>query len=86
MNELRVWVDGKERIIRGVSDSTTCESILIALAKAAGKTGRVALLEKWRDLERILPRTEKPIKCLQMWGSLQKEVKFLLRDETPDQS
>lgn len=79
MGELRVWVDGVERVVRGANEETTCENILLALASATGKLGRFALLEKWRDLERILPREAKPIKCLQMWGKQASEVKFVLK-------
>lgn len=79
MCDLRVWVDGVERVVRGAHEHTTCENILLALANATGKLGRFALLEKWRDLERILPREAKPIKCLQMWGKQASEVKFVLK-------
>lgn len=79
MDDLRVWVDGVERVVRGANEETTCENILLALASATGKLGRFALLEKWRDLERILPREAKPIKCLKMWGSQASEVKFVLK-------
>lgn len=79
MGDLRVWVDGVERVVRGTNEDTTCENILLALASATGKLGRFALLEKWRDLERILPREAKPIKCLQMWGKQASEVKFVLK-------
>lgn len=79
MSDLRVWVDGVERVVRGAHEDTTCENILLALANATGKLGRFALLEKWRDLERILPREAKPMKCLQMWGKQASEVKFVLK-------
>lgn len=72
-------MDGVERVVRGAHEDTTCENILLALANATGKLGRFALLEKWRDLERILPREAKPIKCLQMWGKQASEVKFVLK-------
>ena len=79
MGDLRVWVDGVERVVRGANEETTCENVLLALASATGKLGRFALLEKWRDLERILPREAKPIRCLQMWGKQASEVKFVLK-------
>lgn len=79
MEDLRVWVDGVERIVQGASEETTCENVLVALANATGKLGRFALLEKWRDLERILPREAKPIQCLRMWGKQAGEVKFVLK-------
>lgn len=79
MGDLRVWVDGVERVVRGANEETTCENILVAVANATGKLGRFALLEKWRDLERILPREAKPIQCLRMWGDQAREVKFVLK-------
>lgn len=79
MGDFRVWVDGVERVVRGANEETTCENILLALASATGKLGRFALVEKWRDLERILPREAKPLKCLQMWGKQASEVKFVLK-------
>lgn len=81
MTDLKVWVDGKERVIRGVSQGTTCESVVLVLAKAAGKSGKVALLEKWRDFERILPRNENPLKCLEAWGTHKKDVRLVLQDD-----
>lgn len=79
MTDLKVWVDGVPRVVRGAHEDTTCENILFALASATGKLGRFALVEKWRDLERILPREAKPLKCLQMWGKQAGEVKFILK-------
>lgn len=81
MSELKVEVDGKEREIRGVSAETTCESIILVLAKATGKTGKVALLEKWRDFERILPSDECPLRSLQSWGCKREEVSLVLQDD-----
>lgn len=79
MTDLKVWVDGVSRVVRGAHEDTTCENVLFALASATGKLGRFALVEKWRDLERILPREAKPLKCLQMWGKQAGEVKFILK-------
>ncbi|XP_031549205.1 uncharacterized protein LOC116286770 [Actinia tenebrosa] len=81
MSDLKVWVDGKERVIRGVSQNTTCESVVLVLAKAAGKSGKVALLEKWGDFERILPRNENPLKCLEAWGTRKKDVRLVLEED-----
>ena len=39
------------------------------------------MVEKWRDLERILPRTENPLKCLKAWGSREKDVRLVLQDD-----
>lgn len=35
--ELKVWVDGVQRIVCGVTEATTCQEVVIALAQAIGK-------------------------------------------------
>ena len=35
--ELKVWVDGIQRVVCGVSEQTTCQEVVIALAKAIGE-------------------------------------------------
>lgn len=35
--ELKVWVDGVQRIVCGVNEFTTCQEVVIALAQAIGK-------------------------------------------------
>lgn len=35
--ELKVWVDGVQRIVCGVSEFTTCQEVVIALAQAIGE-------------------------------------------------
>lgn len=35
--ELKVWVDGVQRIVCGVTEFTTCQEVVIALAQAIGK-------------------------------------------------
>lgn len=35
--ELKVWVDGVQRIVCGVTEVTTCQEVVIALAQAIGK-------------------------------------------------
>lgn len=36
--ELKVWVDGIQRVVCGVSEQTTCQEVVIALAQAIGKS------------------------------------------------
>lgn len=38
--ELKVWVDGVQRIVCGVTEVTTCQEVVIALAQAIGELGR----------------------------------------------
>lgn len=35
--ELKVWVDGVLRVVCGLSEDTTCQEVVIALAQAIGK-------------------------------------------------
>ncbi|GAB1609170.1 J domain-containing protein DDB_G0295729-like [Argonauta hians] len=83
--ELKVTVDGVVRVVCGVSEETTCQDIVIALARAIGRAGRFSLLEKWRNQERSLPPWEKPFLVLQKWGQYASDVLFVLQqtDTTP---
>ena len=76
--ELKVWVDGIKRVVCGVTDNTTCQDIVIALAHAMGRTGRFTLIEKWRDNERPLSPSECPLQVLQKWGEFANEVSLFL--------
>ncbi|XP_060559037.1 J domain-containing protein DDB_G0295729-like isoform X2 [Ruditapes philippinarum] len=76
--ELKIWVDGIKRVVCGVTDHTTCQDIVIALAQAMGRTGRFTLIEKWRENERPLAPTECPLLVLQKWGEFASEVKLML--------
>lgn len=62
--ELKVWVDGIQRIVTGVTDITNCQDVVFALAHATGKTGRFTLHERWRNNERILSPNENPLKVI----------------------
>ncbi|XP_010013582.1 PREDICTED: LOW QUALITY PROTEIN: ras association domain-containing protein 8-like, partial [Nestor notabilis] len=55
--ELKVWVDGIQRVVCGVSEQTTCQEVVIALARAIGQTGRYVLVQKLREKERAPERT-----------------------------
>lgn len=35
--ELKVWVDGVQRVVCGVTEFTTCQEVVIALAQAIGE-------------------------------------------------
>ncbi|XP_069132497.1 uncharacterized protein [Argopecten irradians] len=77
--ELKVRVDGILRVVCGVTENSTCQDVVIALAHAMGKTGRFTLIEKWRENERPLLPDECPVKILQKWGEYSTEVHLLLR-------
>lgn len=77
--ELKVLVDGVERVVCGITEQTTVQEVVIALAQATGRTGRYTLVERYRDTERLLPPAETPLTVLQRWGPHQDDVAFILR-------
>nr|XP_043878482.1 ras association domain-containing protein 8b [Solea senegalensis] len=81
--ELKVWVDGVQRIVCGVTEFTTCQEVVIALAQAIGRTGRYTLIEKWRDTERHLAPNENPVVSLNKWGQYASDVQLILQRTGP---
>nr|XP_039266846.1 ras association domain-containing protein 8-like [Styela clava] len=77
--ELKVWVEGIQRVVCGITEQTTVQEVVIALAQATGRTGRYTLVEKWKDMEKLLPPSEHPIKVLEKWGEYASDVQFLLK-------
>uniref|UniRef100_A0A1A9WJJ8 Ras-associating domain-containing protein n=1 Tax=Glossina brevipalpis TaxID=37001 RepID=A0A1A9WJJ8_9MUSC len=77
--ELKVWVEGIQRIICGVTVNTTCQDVVFALAHATGKVGRFTLIERWRNNERLLAPNENPLKLLLKWGEYANDVQFILQ-------
>ncbi|XP_052415906.1 ras association domain-containing protein 7 [Carassius gibelio] len=84
--ELKVWVDGIPRVVCGLSEQTSCQDVVIALAQAIGQTGRYVLIQKLRDKERQLVATECPLESLAKLGQLGSEVQFILRRTGPTSS
>ncbi|XP_074853996.1 ras association domain-containing protein 7 isoform X2 [Carettochelys insculpta] len=81
--ELKVWVDGIQRIVCGVSDQTTCQEVVIALARAIGQTGRYVLIQKLREKERQLLPHECPVESLAKCGQYANDVQFILQRTGP---
>uniref|UniRef100_A0AAY5L7P8 Ras association domain family member 8 n=1 Tax=Esox lucius TaxID=8010 RepID=A0AAY5L7P8_ESOLU len=81
--ELKVWVDGVQRVVCGVTEATTCQEVVIALAQAIGRTGRYTLVEKWRDTERHLAPHESPVASLNTWGQYAGDVQLILHRTGP---
>ncbi|XP_017480241.1 PREDICTED: type-2 histone deacetylase 1 [Rhagoletis zephyria] len=77
--ELKVWVEGIQRIVCGVTVNTTCQDVVFALAHATGKVGRFTLIERWRNNERLLAPNENPLKLLIEWGEYANDVQFILQ-------
>ncbi|XP_036440219.1 LOW QUALITY PROTEIN: ras association domain-containing protein 7b [Colossoma macropomum] len=84
--ELKVWVDGVQRVVCGLSEETSCHDVVIALAQAIGQTGRYVLVQKLRDTERQLVANERPLESLAKLGQLSSEVQFILRRTGPTSS
>ena len=85
--EVKVWVEGIQRVVCGVTDKTTCQDIVFALAHATGKIGRFTLVEKWRDNERLLSPADFPLQVLHKWGEYSNDVQFILRhSDTKDKN
>lgn len=82
--ELRVWVDGTQRVVCGVKLTTTCQEIVFALAHATQQAGRFTMIERWRNNERLLSPNEQPLVTLQRWGDHMNEVEFILRKTSTD--
>ncbi|XP_018017782.1 ras association domain-containing protein 8 isoform X4 [Hyalella azteca] len=77
--ELKVWVDGIQRIVCGVTQATTCQDVVFALAHATSTTGRFTLIERWRSNERLLAPSQHPLKVLLKWGEHASDVQFILQ-------
>uniref|UniRef100_A0A3P8SMK2 Ras association domain family member 7 n=1 Tax=Amphiprion percula TaxID=161767 RepID=A0A3P8SMK2_AMPPE len=84
--ELKVWVDGVVRVVCGLSEETSCQDVVIALAQAIGQTGRYVLIQRLRDTERQLLATERPLESLAKLGQRGSEVQFFLRRTGPSSS
>lgn len=78
-----MWVDGVQRVVCGVTEATTCQEVVIALAQAIGRTGRYTLVEKWRDTERHLAPNESPVVSLNTWGQYAGDVQLILHRTGP---
>ncbi|XP_068800786.1 ras association domain-containing protein 7 isoform X2 [Struthio camelus] len=81
--ELKVWVDGIQRVVCGVSQQTTCQEVVVALARAIGQTGRYVLVQKLREKERQLLPLECPLESLAKCGQYANDVQFVLRRTGP---
>ncbi|KAL3190117.1 hypothetical protein MRX96_020435 [Rhipicephalus microplus] len=78
--ELRVWLEGgPQRVVCGVTEATTCQDVVYALAQATAQTGRFALVERSRRSERPLAPSDRPLRLLARWGRCASDVHFLLR-------
>ncbi|CAD5114886.1 DgyrCDS3918 [Dimorphilus gyrociliatus] len=78
--ELKVYVDGVPKVVCGVTESTTCQEIVVALAHSMGQPGRYALIKKFRGSEHRLAANEKPIELLSQHGDHSNSVVYFLQN------
>jgi len=62
--EIRVKVDGEDKIVRGVTNQITVENVIVAVAETTGRKGRYTLVRKSPNCERILTPTDKIVEIL----------------------
>ncbi|ULT82256.1 hypothetical protein L3Y34_011908 [Caenorhabditis briggsae] len=83
--ELKINIDGLERSVSGVTENTTCSQIIYALAHATSQRGRFVMVEKYRNVERRLAPTDRPLETLQKWREHAANVTFqMLRVDQND--
>ncbi|XP_068183103.1 ras association domain-containing protein 8-like [Antennarius striatus] len=81
--EVKVTVDGIPRVVCGVTEETTCQEVVIALAQALGQPGRYTLRETFKDFERCMTPNECLLETLDKYGEQAREVKFTLLHNGP---
>ncbi|KAM4610753.1 uncharacterized protein rassf11 [Polymixia lowei] len=81
--EVKVDVDGVPRVVCGVTQTTTCQEVVVALAQALGRPGRYTLKEKFKDFERCMTSHERLLESLQTYGQQAREVQFTLLHNGP---
>ncbi|XP_073675935.1 uncharacterized protein [Garra rufa] len=81
--EVKVYVEGVQRIVCGVTEKTTCQEVVVALARALGRTGRYTLREKFKEYERNVTPGERLLESLEKYGEQAKEVQLTLKHIGP---
>ncbi|KAM6930117.1 ras association domain-containing protein 8 [Lycodopsis pacificus] len=81
--EVKVLVDGLPRVVCGVTEETTCQDVVIALAQALGQPGRYTLQEKFKDFERCMAPNECLLETLEKYGEQAREVRLTLLHKGP---
>lgn len=76
-------VDGVPRVVCGVTQETTCQEVVLALAQALGQPGRYNLREKFKDFERCMTPDERLLETLERYGEQAKEVQLILFHNGP---
>uniref|UniRef100_A0A3Q1F931 Ras association domain-containing protein 8-like n=1 Tax=Acanthochromis polyacanthus TaxID=80966 RepID=A0A3Q1F931_9TELE len=80
--EVKVSVDSIPRVVCGVTDKTTCQEVVLALAQAL-QPGRYTLREKFKDFERCMAPDEHLLETLERYGEQAREVQLTLLHNGP---
>ncbi|KAF3860077.1 hypothetical protein F7725_000332 [Dissostichus mawsoni] len=78
--EVKVFVDSIPRVVCGVTEETTCQEVVIALAQALG---RYTLQEKFKDFERSMAPNEYLLETLEKYGQQARDVRLTLLHNGP---
>ncbi|XP_068615105.1 ras association domain-containing protein 8-like, partial [Brachionichthys hirsutus] len=81
--EVKVNVDGIPRVVCGVTEETTCQEVVVALAQALGQPGRYTLRETFKDFERWMTPNERLLETLKKYGERSREVTLTLLHNGP---
>ncbi|XP_044067139.1 ras association domain-containing protein 8 [Siniperca chuatsi] len=81
--EVKVLVDGIPRVVCGITEATTCQEVVIALAQALGQPGRYTLQEKFKDFERCMAPNECLLETLKKYSEQAREVQLTLLHNGP---
>uniref|UniRef100_A0A8C5DAF7 Ras association domain family member 11 n=1 Tax=Gouania willdenowi TaxID=441366 RepID=A0A8C5DAF7_GOUWI len=84
--EVKVFVDGIQRVVCGVTEDTTCQDVVLALAQALGQPGRYTLREKFKDFERCMTPDEHLLETLERYGEQAKDVQLTLLHNGPSRA
>ncbi|XP_041860812.1 ras association domain-containing protein 8 [Melanotaenia boesemani] len=77
--EVKVSVDGIPRVVCGVTEETTCQEVVHALAQALGQPGRYTLREKFKDFNRCMMPDERLLETLEKYGEQARDVQLTLQ-------
>ncbi|CAB1455397.1 unnamed protein product [Pleuronectes platessa] len=81
--EVKVSVDGVQRVVCGVTEETTCQEVVVSLAQALSQPGRYILREKFKDFERCMTPDERLLETLEKYGEQAREVQLTLLHNGP---
>ncbi|KAM6976934.1 uncharacterized protein rassf11 [Aplochiton taeniatus] len=81
--ELKVLVEGVPRVVCGVTAKTTCQEVVVALAKSLSRPGRYTMVEKFKEFERSVTPNEHILESLGKYGPQMREVQLTLLHNGP---